>query len=329
MTTPGTNQPGRPEDEETPGVAAGQTGTAGQPESAARPETAGQAETAEQPGTTGQAGTTGHTEATGQPEAAGQAAVASAAGPTGYPAPPAYAAPPGYAGQPYAQAPPGYPSPYGPGGAYDQSQRRLPAPGNVNGFAIAALVLGILGNLLLLGIIFGFVALSQIRRRGDSGKGMAVAGIVTGSLWVCLIVVGVVVSASMSARLDANGQVVESGRLSVFQLDRGHCFDGISDRKEAVSVTAQPCTDPHQAEVLDRFTVSGGSGYPGVAKVQETVDEECSRRVPAKLSEGPLADRLEMMYFYPTAESWRRGDRNAVCVAVGVNGTKLTEPLPR
>jgi hypothetical protein len=40
----------------------------------------------------------------------------------------------------------------------------------------------------LLGVIFGFVALSQIKRTGQRGRGMAIAGIVIGFL---LIAVGI------------------------------------------------------------------------------------------------------------------------------------------
>lgn len=56
-----------------------------------------------------------------------------------------------------------------------------------NGFAVAALVLGILwlywiGSILAL--VFGYVAKSQIDKSGghETGKGMAIAGIVLG--WV-------------------------------------------------------------------------------------------------------------------------------------------------
>lgn len=55
------------------------------------------------------------------------------------------------------------------------------------------MVLGILwiywiGSILAL--IFGYVARSQIRERGDSGDGMAIAGIVLG--WVGLGILGLI-----------------------------------------------------------------------------------------------------------------------------------------
>jgi hypothetical protein len=42
----------------------------------------------------------------------------------------------------------------------------------------------------LLGVIFGHVALNQIKQRGESGRGLAIAGIVLGYLALAFIAVG-------------------------------------------------------------------------------------------------------------------------------------------
>jgi hypothetical protein len=65
-----------------------------------------------------------------------------------------------------------------------ENDDRRQSPG-VNGLAIFSLVLGILwgfGLLSLLALVFGMVALGQIRRRGQGGSGLAVAGIVLGAI---------------------------------------------------------------------------------------------------------------------------------------------------
>jgi len=60
-----------------------------------------------------------------------------------------------------------------------------------SGMAIAAMVLGIVG-FSLLAVIFGHVALGDVKRNRKDGRGMAIAGLVLGYLgvifWVILIV---------------------------------------------------------------------------------------------------------------------------------------------
>ena len=61
-----------------------------------------------------------------------------------------------------------------------------------NGFAIAALVVSIAASFLYLGwvgAIFGHVALSQIKRTGEKGRGLAIAGIVIGYSALALTVI--------------------------------------------------------------------------------------------------------------------------------------------
>ena len=88
---------------------------------------------------------------------------------------------PGYA--------PGY-APYGAGYGY-------PAPPANNGLAVASLVLGIAGLIIIpiigsiAGIVTGHIARKQIRERGEGGDGMAVGGLVTGyagaALWIGIL----------------------------------------------------------------------------------------------------------------------------------------------
>lgn len=70
---------------------------------------------------------------------------------------------------------------------------------STNGWAIASLVLGILGGSLL-AIVFGLVGRSQIKRSGgrQSGIGLATAGIVLGCVWLGLIATVVVLAVTGS-----------------------------------------------------------------------------------------------------------------------------------
>jgi hypothetical protein len=111
-------------------------------------------------------------------------ALPSSGAPTPYP----YALPP-----PPAQAP--WPAPYPPP-YYPPYPVYVAAP-PTNGLAIAALVLGIVwvywvGSILA--VIFGHIALSQIRRTGQGGRGMAVAGLVLGYIGLFFLAVVIVLS---------------------------------------------------------------------------------------------------------------------------------------
>lgn len=65
--------------------------------------------------------------------------------------------------------------------------------------AILALIFGVLGGYLA--IVFGHIALSQIKRTGEGGGGLAIAGLILGYLW---LVVTIVIAIITIAQLNAN-----------------------------------------------------------------------------------------------------------------------------
>lgn len=66
--------------------------------------------------------------------------------------------------------------------AHSASEGVAVAGPRTNTLAILALIFGLLGSLL--GVIFGHIALNQIRRTGEAGEGLAKAGLVFGYLWL-------------------------------------------------------------------------------------------------------------------------------------------------
>lgn len=65
-----------------------------------------------------------------------------------------------------------------------------------NGLAIASLIAAFI--VPLVGVILGHVALSQIRRTGQEGRGLAVAGLVIGYISLIATVVGVIAFVAIS-----------------------------------------------------------------------------------------------------------------------------------
>lgn len=133
--------------------------------------------------------------------------------PYGYPPPyppdaAGYGGPPGYGNpMPYGGAP-GYPGPYDP----YQLRRH-----ETNGLAIGSLVTSIAGVVLgvpltffcyigvlipIVGVVLGAVALSQIKRTHQRGRGLAIAGITVGAVMgVVLLLLAVVIMAAVFNRL--------------------------------------------------------------------------------------------------------------------------------
>ena len=101
-----------------------------------------------------------------------------------------------YGQQPYPAAGPYEQDPYG---AYPPARLRQPYPGygqpypaprGTNTMAILALVFGIL--VAPLGLVFGFVARSQIKKTGEDGDGLALAGIIIGGIFTLLFIAYIV-----------------------------------------------------------------------------------------------------------------------------------------
>jgi hypothetical protein len=125
---------------------------------------------------------------TGPPPQTGQAPYTGAGYPAGYQSP-----------EPSAGYPPGYPIP-----DYPSRGSSWAAPPRTNGLAVASLVCACAGIIpflfglpSILGIIFGFVARSQIKnaRGTQGGTGLAVAGIIVGFSVIGLFIIAVVLVA--------------------------------------------------------------------------------------------------------------------------------------
>jgi hypothetical protein len=132
---------------------------------------------------TGGQGTGGAPDPYGAPQPGAWQQPGPPAGPSGQ----WFGPPPGYG----PQHGPQYGPQYGPQPGYGG----YPPPQRTNGLAVASMVLGILwiywiGSILAL--VFGYIARKQIRERGETGSGMAVAGIVLGWVGVGILLLALV-----------------------------------------------------------------------------------------------------------------------------------------
>ncbi|MEV7978872.1 DUF4190 domain-containing protein [Streptomyces sp. NPDC086519] len=219
---------------------------------------------------------------------------------------------PQYPQGPYGQQPPQpYPGPYQPWGqGYGP---HVPQP-PVNGLAIASLVLGLLCCLPGVGLVLGLIGLSQIRRRGERGKAMAVIGSVFSSvglaLWVLLLASGGAGEFWYGLKQGVN----DSSSLS---LATGDCFDtpdGTLTGDLVSDVDVVDCAKAHDGEVFATYRLKGSS-YPGDDGVGDSADERCYALEDGYAMDGwAIPDDVDVYYFTPSEDSWKYGDREVACV---------------
>ena len=189
-----------------------------------------------------------------------------------------------------------------------------PPRAKTSGWAIASFVFGLLGGVLL-SAIFGVVALRRIKRLGQRGRGLAIAGLALSGAWMVLIVVVLVVGYLGSAtRSPTTGQITHRGSLSVFSLAVGDCFNNPAGATSVVSVTAIPCNQAHNAQVYAKLNLSGSDqSYPGTAVVTRLASSACKART-GSLDKSKVTNSMTLRILFPEADSWLNGNRTVACV---------------
>lgn len=248
--------------------------------------------------------------------------------------PPGPAQPGPQAPYPPQPPPPPMPGDHGPGSPYGSDSDKT------NGLAIAAFVTGLLGCLGVVGLVLGAVSLSQIAKKGGKGRGLAIAGIVLSCLWL--------VGGIAAFALSGNGSSDDAGaapkvtptkpkEVDAEKMKLGDCINDNSGATstateapvEVESVKIVPCTGPHDGEVTAVFRLKGYV-MPPEARLQQLALTGCKLRTQARINRDPAARGIANSYYYPTADSWKSGDRTVTCVAVAAaDGKKLTRPLHR
>lgn len=265
----------------------------------------------------------------GSPYAAPQPPDGGQQPPYGGRQPPYGAQPPPYGGQPPGYGPNPYPqggSPYGAPGPYGYP---MPPQGwyverTTNGLAIASLVTA-LSCIPLLGTILGIAALRQIKRRGQGGRGLAIAGVTVGSI-ATLATAAVFVAAALGA--------MDEGNTKVDDIRAGQCFNTVgtplrdygTDRSSrATTVNVVSCAKEHDAEAFAVYTLDpdGDGSYPGTDEVARQASAHCAAEGLRYLNGVPLPDGMRLFYYMPSHDVWDRGDREATCF-FGSPGDKVT-----
>lgn len=223
------------------------------------------------------------------------------------PYPPGPQSPGQYPQGPY---PPQQPYP----GGWGQPYGAYPRQPSVNGVAIAAFVLGVLCFVPAVGLVLGLIALAQIRRRGERGKGFAVAGSVLSSVGLALWVVSL--STGAAGDFWEGFRDAARGEGTAYSLEKGQCFTTPSGSLQGVTydVDEVSCEEEHDGEVFAAFDLPGGA-FPGDGEITREADERCyALQDTYAMDRWALRTDVDVYYLTPTSQSWRTGDREITCL---------------
>ncbi len=210
-------------------------------------------------------------------------------------------------------SPPAAHAPIPPLGLASAPEKSRSNPHNWQG--IAAAILGLLGSPLF-GVLFGIMGLRSFKAGTANNRGLALTGIIAGSSWLALAVVG-----GIGFELLGWGSPAGSTYTSFADVKLGDCFaDGGGEPEAGSTATVTGlytigCERPHHGEVyyVDRMTQSV---YPGADESAAIAEKVCfGTTAIAALDLNKAAD-LSLYYLFPSTDTWARGDRGLTCSVV-------------
>jgi Septum formation len=140
------------------------------------------------------------------------------------------------------------------------------------------------------------------------GRGLAIAGVVS--------------SAVVIGALTVRAITDDDAERDVFDLRAGDCFDDPPEDEERATVSAVPCTEPHDAEVYAELESDEASdGYPGESVLIAEAERGCAERFEPFAGIADESTTLAIHYLVPTRLSWESvDDREITCIVADPAG---------
>jgi hypothetical protein len=140
-------------------------------------------------------------------------------------------------------------------------------------------------------------------------------GWLSGALAVALV-------ATLSACATGNESEAGAGGIAPVvaassQFELGDCIDDVTggDGSEGVTdIPVVPCSGEHDSEVFAITALEEGD-YPGDESVDAIAGERCAAEFSPYVGVPATSSSLGFSWYAPTADGWRVGDHDVVCVA--------------
>lgn len=179
-----------------------------------------------------------------------------------------------------------------------------------------AIVTGAIG-LVVLAVGFAVAALVQTGRRGEKGRGLAVAALIVSGVWLAAATV-LLVAAVGDEDGDAAVRGAEGPRASA--LGEQDCFTDFRQAGARFFARAAPCTSSHQGEIVAR-PVLPILDYPGDRRLAAEGEKACRVQASSLYAAG-RGDEFTMFVARPDEKEWASGERAVTCLLRYTGGPK-------
>ncbi len=154
------------------------------------------------------------------------------------------------------------------------------------------------------------IALVQIPKNHQKGKGLAIAGLAICGLWI----VGIVVLAALAddttdSKRDASGQVTTTANTRPDELRVGDCVTRLKEGA-VKNVQIVPCTEPNGGKV---YAVVRDAGRQVAGPVHRAGSRREGLHGSLRSSKAQAETPSDVFYFHPIEAGWALGDRGVVC----------------
>lgn len=116
-----------------------------------------------------------------------------------------------------------------------------------------------------------------------------------------------------------------------WHLPIGQCFDPIEDKDDQslLAASLKSCDEAHLSELIGmpQLPDPAEAPYPGESQVADAAEKECLSAFKEYVGIAFENSKLQVIYHYPSPETWAAGDRLVLCTVIGSAVGPLTRSV--
>ena len=106
---------------------------------------------------------------------------------------------------------------------------------------------------------------------------------------------------------------IGKGTVTATDVKVGDCLREIPGSARVLTVDTVGCNQPHAGEVFAVLLMPEGD-FPGQSAIEE-YQNRCEPELASYAPDAIIDNSVQLYVLYPTAETWKHGDRAVTCVA--------------